>query len=103
MNEISFVAMASHEFRTPLSAILSSAALLSHYTREDQQDLRNKHIRKIKDSALQINALLESFLTQLTVSSVTPGFPPPPYRKIPPPNLTAPSPQTGQARTNCFS
>jgi len=38
LNEIKsrFVSMASHEFRTPLSTILSSASLLSKYT--DTQD-----------------------------------------------------------------
>ena len=52
LNEIKsrFVSMASHEFRTPLSAVLSSAALLSKYTKEDDQEKRNKHIDRIKDS-----------------------------------------------------
>ena len=33
-----FVSMASHEFRTPLSTILSSASLLAKYTQTDEQD-----------------------------------------------------------------
>src|ERR1043165_9930258 len=33
-----FVSMASHEFRTPLSAILSSISLLTHYTAPEQAD-----------------------------------------------------------------
>jgi PAS domain S-box-containing protein len=42
LNEIKsrFVSMASHEFRTPLSAVLSSAALISKYTKEDEQEKR---------------------------------------------------------------
>lgn len=65
LNEIKsrFVSMASHEFRTPLSTVLSSAALLSRYTAEDQQTFRDKHIRKIKDSVKHLNDLLEDFLS----------------------------------------
>ncbi len=65
LNEIKsrFVSMASHEFRTPLSTVLSSAALLSKYTREEQQEQRDKHIRRIKDSVKHLNDLLEDFLS----------------------------------------
>ena len=65
LNEIKsrFVSMASHEFRTPLSTVLSSAALLSRYQKEDQQPLRDKHIWKIKDSVKHLNNLLEDFLS----------------------------------------
>jgi signal transduction histidine kinase len=65
LNEIKsrFVSMASHEFRTPLSTVLSSAALLSRYTQGEDQDKRDKHIRRIKDSVKQLNSLLEDFLS----------------------------------------
>jgi PAS domain S-box-containing protein len=58
-----FVSMASHEFRTPLSAVLSSAALLSRYTSAEEQDKRDKHIKRIKDSVKHLNDLLEDFLS----------------------------------------
>ncbi|MHA4808614.1 sensor histidine kinase [Flavitalea flava] len=58
-----FVSMASHEFRTPLSTVLSSAALLSRYTRSEDQDKRDKHIKRIKDSVKHLNGLLEDFLS----------------------------------------
>ena len=58
-----FVSMASHEFRTPLSTVLSSAALLSRYTKEDDQSNRDRHIRRIKDSVRHLNLLLEDFLS----------------------------------------
>jgi PAS domain S-box-containing protein len=65
LNEIKsrFVSMASHEFRTPLSTVLSSAALLSRYTQSEDQDKRDKHIKKIKDSVKHLNDLLEDFLS----------------------------------------
>lgn len=58
-----FVSMASHEFRTPLSTVLSSAALLSKYTLAEDQDKRDKHIKRIKDSVKHLNDLLGDFLS----------------------------------------
>jgi signal transduction histidine kinase len=55
--------MASHEFRTPLSTVLSSASLLSKYTTSQDQDNRNRHIDKIKLSVKHLNDLLEDFLS----------------------------------------
>jgi len=65
LNEIKsrFVSMASHEFRTPLSAVLSSASLIAKYTTTEQQENRNKHINRIKDSVKHLNDLLEDFLS----------------------------------------
>jgi PAS domain S-box-containing protein len=65
LNEIKsrFVSMASHEFRTPLSTVLSSASLLSKYTKEDEQEKRNRHIVKIKESVKHLNDILEDFLS----------------------------------------
>jgi len=58
-----FVTMASHEFRTPLSTILSSAALIGKYSKEDQQDKRDKHIKKIKSSVAHLTGILNDFLS----------------------------------------
>jgi signal transduction histidine kinase len=55
--------MASHEFRTPLSTVLSSASLLSKYTTTEDQPKRNRHIDKIKGSVKHLNDLLEDFLS----------------------------------------
>jgi PAS domain S-box-containing protein len=65
LNEIKsrFVSMASHEFRTPLSTVLSSAALISRYTKTEEQDKRDKHIKRIKDSVRHLNELLSDFLS----------------------------------------
>jgi PAS domain S-box-containing protein len=58
-----FVSMASHEFRTPLSTVLSSASLLARYTAAEEQDKRNRHIGKIKSSVKHLNDILEDFLS----------------------------------------
>ena len=58
-----FVSMASHEFRTPLSTILSSATLVSKYTSAEENDKRERHVKKIKDSVSHLNNLLEDFLS----------------------------------------
>jgi PAS domain S-box-containing protein len=58
-----FVSMASHEFRTPLSTVLSSASLLSKYTTTEDQEKRNRHIEKIKSSVKHLNDILEDFLS----------------------------------------
>jgi signal transduction histidine kinase len=55
--------MASHEFRTPLSTVLSSASLLSKYVSTDEQDKRLRHIDKIKGAVKHLNDLLEDFLS----------------------------------------
>ena len=65
LNEIKgrFVSMASHEFRTPLSTVLSSASLMDKYTAADDQEKRARHIEKIKNSVKHLNNLLEDFLS----------------------------------------
>ncbi len=58
-----FIATASHEFRTPLSSILSSAALIERYTTEAQQEKRLKHVNRIKSSVKNLTHILEDFLS----------------------------------------
>ncbi|MFT4664783.1 MAG: PAS domain S-box-containing protein [Polaribacter sp.] len=58
-----FVSMASHEFRTPLSSILSSAGLISRYTESEQQENRVKHIGRIKSSVTNLTSILNDFLS----------------------------------------
>jgi two-component system, LuxR family, sensor kinase FixL len=58
-----FVSMASHEFRTPLSTILSSVALIARYTQTEQQEHRNKHVERIKSAVSNLTAILNDFLS----------------------------------------
>ncbi len=58
-----FVSMASHEFRTPLSTILSSASLMIQYIKEEQQDKREKHFQKIRSSVDMLTTILNDFLS----------------------------------------
>ncbi len=65
LNEIKsrFMSIASHEFRTPLSTVLSSASLLSKYSTTEDQAKRERHIDKIKSSVRSLNGILEDFLS----------------------------------------
>lgn len=58
-----FVSMASHEFRTPLSTILSSISLLAKYTQTEDQSKRDKHIDRIKSSVKTLTDILNEFLS----------------------------------------
>ncbi|MDB4089297.1 PAS domain-containing sensor histidine kinase [Flavobacteriales bacterium] len=65
LNELKsrFVSMASHEFRTPLSTILSSLNLLERYIETDNETKRNVHISKIKRSINNLTNILDDTLT----------------------------------------
>jgi signal transduction histidine kinase len=58
-----FVTMASHEFRTPLTAILSSTFLLENYTAEDFDKEKTVHTNRIKRSVNNLTVILNEFLS----------------------------------------
>jgi two-component system, LuxR family, sensor kinase FixL len=58
-----FVSMASHEFRTPLSTILSSTDLASQYQKTEQQDKRDRHFDKIRGAVNNLIGILNDFLS----------------------------------------
>jgi two-component system sensor kinase FixL len=65
LNELKsrFVTLASHEFKTPLSVILSSVSLIEKYPDADQQDKRLKHIHRIKSNVNNLKQILNDFLS----------------------------------------
>ena len=65
LNELKsrFVSTASHEFRTPLATILSSASIILKYNKEEEQSNREKHIAKIKNAVNHLTGLLNDFLS----------------------------------------
>jgi PAS domain S-box-containing protein len=57
-----FVSTTSHEFRTPLSTILSSADLLEFYAENGGLDKYREHTSRIQNAALSMNNLLSDIL-----------------------------------------
>jgi PAS domain S-box-containing protein len=58
-----FVSMASHEFRTPLTTILSSLSLVKTYGDQNNSEKQNRHIHKIKSSITNLTDILNDFLS----------------------------------------
>ncbi|HYJ63910.1 MAG TPA: PAS domain-containing sensor histidine kinase [Parafilimonas sp.] len=58
-----FVSMASHEFKTPLSTILSSSYLLEKYNDLSEPAKRAKHIVRIKNAVNDMKLILDDFLS----------------------------------------
>lgn len=55
-----FISVVSHEFRTPLTVILSSAELLEHYGAKWPDERRIQHLRKIHTAVVVMTALLDN-------------------------------------------
>lgn len=58
-----FLSLVSHEFKTPLSGILTSTTLASKYTKTDQQEKRDKHLTTIKNKVHYLTSILNDFLS----------------------------------------
>lgn len=65
LNELKtrFLSLVSHEFKTPLSSILTSITLLGKYTQTEQQEKRDKHVKTIKNKVKYLDAILNDFLS----------------------------------------
>lgn len=58
-----FVSMASHEFRTPLSTILSSANLIARQNEPGKEEQRLKNVERIRSSVKNLVDILNEFLS----------------------------------------
>ncbi|ULC60929.1 PAS domain S-box protein [Flaviramulus sp. BrNp1-15] len=65
LNELktNFLSLVSHEFKTPLSAILTSSQLLTKYQLTEQQEKRDKHIETITNKVHFLNNIINDFLS----------------------------------------
>ena len=65
LNELKsrFVSMASHEFRTPLTTMMSSLALVTKYGELNDKTNQTKHVSKIKTSINNLTDILNDFLS----------------------------------------
>jgi PAS domain S-box-containing protein len=58
-----FVSMASHEFRTPLSTIMSSVDLIRRYTAPQGDERVDKHVQRIRAKVRDLTGMLNDFLS----------------------------------------
>ena len=65
LNELKtkFLSLVSHEFKTPLSGILTSSMLVSKYKLADEQHKRDKHLDIITNKVYYLNNILNDFLS----------------------------------------
>jgi signal transduction histidine kinase len=57
-----FVAMTSHEFRTPLSVIMSSSDMLEAYAQRWSSDKKAEHFSRIRTAAVGMTRMLDAIL-----------------------------------------
>ena len=65
LNELKsrFLSMASHEFRTPLTTMLSSLSLITRYGENKDLESQTKHVNKVKSSINNLTEILNDFLS----------------------------------------
>ncbi len=75
-----FIAVASHEFRTPLSAILSSVELLDDYGDRLPPSERKEMLTLIKNAVSRMNDMVDQVLLTSRLDAGSFGFSPKPHR-----------------------
>lgn len=58
-----FVSIASHEFKTPLTTMMSSVSLIDKYGEKKDLENQKKHLEKVRKSIRHLNDLLNDFLS----------------------------------------
>ncbi len=78
LNELKtrFISTASHEFRTPMTSVLTSAELIQHYGKKWDEEKVNKYIGRIKRSVDYVISLLNEVLIISRVESGSTTFEP---------------------------
>ncbi len=73
LNELKsrFVTMACHEFKSPLTTILSSAFLLENYSEGQYQSEKALHINRVKRSVNNLIMVLDEFLSLETLQNTS--------------------------------
>ncbi|MEX1382511.1 ATP-binding protein [Lutibacter sp.] len=71
-----FITLASHEFKTPLSAIITSAELIIKYADLNRIDKRDEHFLKVKSKIIFLNNMIDNLLTLENIESgnITPSY-----------------------------
>lgn len=64
-----FITMASHEFRTPLTSILSCTWLVEQFALKGQTDEMRNYAARIRISVKQLTQILDEFLSQENLGS----------------------------------
>ena len=77
-----FITTASHEFRTPLATILSSADMLEFYVEDENGQKSLSHIERIQTAAIHLTTMLEEILVMGQAESVGMEFQPKPINLL---------------------
>lgn len=64
-----FISTASHEFRTPLTSILSSAELIQRYGKKWEEEKYQEHLNRITNSVDYLTELMDDVLTVSRIES----------------------------------
>jgi PAS domain S-box-containing protein len=77
-----FISMTSHEFRTPLSIILSYSEMLEYYSEQWTQEKRKNALHDIQGQVQHLTTMLDDILTVGKAESGTMEFNPAPHNLI---------------------
>ncbi len=84
LNELKsrFISMASHEFRTPLSAILSSAILIRRQYQPEKVEKREKYVKQIESNVRNLVVILNDFMSLSKLEEGKMVFRPEPFNLV---------------------
>ncbi|MDJ1180140.1 ATP-binding protein [Roseofilum sp. BLCC_M91] len=77
-----YISLASHDLRTPLTAIQMSAGMLQNYGHKLTEEKKEKHLKRIQTAAQHMQQLLEDILTLSQTESGKLDFHPEPINVV---------------------